>query len=145
MDSHAFQTPARVVKFDEELGLAIGWAIVCEEKNDAGEYVKYVDTQQDWIPPDSMLKAATEFMLDSRAAKQEHSGDVIGDIVFAMPLTQEIARAFEIETDRTGLMIAMKPSEEVLGKFKSGELTAFSIGGRYLENEIVDAEALNGA
>jgi hypothetical protein len=35
-------------------------------------------------------------------------------------------------------MVAVEPSPEVLQKFKSGEYTGFSIGGAYIENELVE-------
>jgi hypothetical protein len=67
-----------------------------------------------------------------------HKGDPIGTMVFAFPLTTDIAKAFDITTPRTGLMIGMKPSAEVLAKFKSGEYTGFSIGGKRVEEEVVE-------
>jgi hypothetical protein len=122
-------------KVDDELGLVMGFAIVCTIDGEP-----YFDTQDDHIPEDSMLKAATDFMVNSRKALEMHAGDQIGDIVFAFPLTSDIAKAFDLETKTTGLMIAMKPdSEETLNKFKSGEFTGFSIGGFRLEDENVDA------
>lgn len=124
---------AKIKKVDDELGLVMGFAIVC---NIDGE--PYFDLQGDHIPEDSMLKAATDFMANSREAKEMHAGDRIGDILFAFPLTSETAKAYEIETKTTGLMIAMKPAdEETLEKFRSGEYSGFSIGGLRLEDEDV--------
>jgi hypothetical protein len=51
--------------------------------------------------------------------------------VFAFPLTTEIAKSLGITTKQTGLLIAMRPSESVLSKFKDGTYTGFSIGGGY--------------
>ena len=98
----------------------------------------YFDTQGDHIPEDAMLKAATDFMQHSRAAKEMHEGGQIGDIVFAFPMTEEIAKAFSIQTSQTGLMIAMKPdSSEALEKFRDGTYTGFSIGGFRVRDEDV--------
>jgi hypothetical protein len=36
-----------------------------------------------------------------RTAKEMHDGEAIGSIVFAMPLTTDIAKAFGIETRTT--------------------------------------------
>ncbi len=56
------------------------------------------------------------------------------------PLTEDIAKAFGIDTKTTGLMIAMKPdSDDMLAKFRNGELTGFSIGGHRINDEIVAA------
>lgn len=123
-----------ILKVDAELGLVFGFAIVCKQDGEP-----YFDLQDDHIPEDSMLKAATNFMEHSRAAKEMHAGDRVGDIVFAFPLTTDIAKSLQIETKMTGLLIAMKPSDpEVLRKFKDGELTGFSIGGRRIVDEEVE-------
>jgi len=119
-----------VAKVDEKLGLVFGWAITSTEK---GEPV--FDLQGDHIPDDVMLKAVSDFMEQSRDARDMHTGDTIGTVVHSMPLTAEIAEAFGILTDTTGWMVAMRPSPEVLKQFASGERTGFSIGGQVLESE----------
>ncbi|WP_210340494.1 XkdF-like putative serine protease domain-containing protein [Bradyrhizobium sp. CCBAU 51753] len=129
-----FDTEASVFKVDDSLGLVFGWAIVC---NKAGE--AYYDTQGDHIPEDSMLKAAADFMKNSRVAKDMHQGDEIGPVVFAWPMTAEIAKAMGIETETTGLMIAMLPPADILAKFKDGSYTGFSIGGDRVHDEEVAA------
>jgi hypothetical protein len=131
-----FRTQAQVFKVDEALGLVFGWAIVSKENGE-----NYFDLQGDHIPEDAMLKAATDFMQNSRMAGDMHEraeGEPVesGTVVFAFPLTTDIAKAMGIETKKTGLMIAMRPDPDVLGKFKSGEYTGFSIGG----NRGVDEE-----
>ena len=133
-ETETFQTQADVLKVDAELGLVLGWAIICKE---AGE--DYFDLQEDHIPEDAMLEAATDFMIHSRIAKEMHQGDEQGDgVVFAFPMTTEIAKAFGITTPKTGLLVGMKPGADMLEKFKSGELTGFSIGGRRITDEEVD-------
>jgi Putative phage serine protease XkdF len=125
---------ARVCKVDEGHGLVFGYAIVC--KKDGQDYY---DLQDDHIPEDAMLDAAVGFMAGERTAKEMHDGDAIGSIVFAMPLTTDIAKAFGIETRTTGLMIAMKPSDPaVLAKFKDGTYTGFSMGGSRVTDEHVE-------
>lgn len=121
---------ARILKVDDELGLVLGWAIICTMEDEP-----YFDKHDDHIPDKAMLEVSTEYMLDSRIAKEMHVGDENGSIVFAWPMTAEIAKAFNIETDQTGLMIAMKPgSEEMLEKFRDGTYQGFSIGGQYLRD-----------
>lgn len=130
-----FNTSAAVCKVDEGLGLVFGWAIVCLEKGE-----RHFDLQDDHIPEASMLEAATAYMDGERAAKDMHQGPEVGKVVFAWPLTTDIAKAFGLETDRTGLMIAMRPPSDILAKFKSGEYTGFSIGGiRVRDEEVEDA------
>lgn len=127
-ENENFTIGTEVCKVDESLGLVLGWAIVCKKDGE-----QYFDLQGDHIPEQSMLEAATDFMLNSRMAKDMHrpDGQLPGSIVFAFPMTSEVAKSFGIETSTTGLMIAMKPdNKEILDKFASGEYTGFSIGGR---------------
>jgi len=127
---------AQVANVSEELGLVFGWAIVSK---DAGQ--PYFDTQGDHIPEESMLKAAADFMSNSRMAKEMHTGDQIGSVVFAWPMTAQIAKAMGVSSGKTGLMVAVKVSPMVLEKFRTGVLTGFSIGGqRLLEHEIEEDE-----
>jgi hypothetical protein len=125
---------ADVTKVDVSLGLVMGMAIVCKQDGE-----DYYDLQGDHIPEDSMLAAASEFMLNSRVAKEMHDGEEAGTIVFAFPMTTEVAKAFDVEAKTTGLMIAMKPSDdEMLKKFQTGEYSGFSIGGARLLDEDVE-------
>lgn len=119
------------MKVDEELGLVMGFAIVCKDKG-----IPYYDLQGDHIPEDAMLKAATDFMAHSQVAKEMHRGDQIGTVLFCWPMTEEIAKAFGVSVEKTGLMIAMRPSDPaMLDKFRSGKLTGFSIGGERVVDE----------
>lgn len=123
----------QVAKVDEELGLVFGYAIVCKQDGQ-----DYFDVQGDHIPEDAMLKAALDFMQNSRVAKEMHQGGQVGDVVFAFPMTTDIASSMGIQVSKTGLMIAMKPADEdVLAKFKSGTYTGFSIGGQRIQDEEV--------
>jgi hypothetical protein len=64
-----------------------------------------------------------------------HSRSGAGQVLFAFPLTEEIAKSLDIVTKKTGLLIGMKPDEEMLEKFRDGTYTGFSIGGAYITNE----------
>ncbi len=128
-----FRSSFKILKFDEELGLVLGYGIICKENGE-----DYFDLQNDHIPEESMLKAAFDFMENSASADEMHDFEKMGTIIFAWPLTTEIAKVFDIDTPRTGLLIAMKPSADVLEKFKSGEYTGFSIGGERIVDEPVE-------
>ncbi len=130
----SFSINTKITKVDSDLGLVMGWGIICTK---AGE--PYFDTQEDHIPDESMLKAATDFMLNSRAVKDMHKGQPLdGNILFAFPLTKQVADSFGITCSQTGLMVAMKPNnEEILEMYRSGERTGFSIGGSIVEAEEV--------
>ena len=133
MPADTFEAHAEVLKVDRQLGLVFGWAMVSKVSN-----VDYWDTQDEHIPEDAMLEAATEFMQNSRVTTEMHQDPDGGSVVFAFPLTTEIAKAYGIESPQTGLMIAAKPGPEALEKFASGEYTGFSIGGIRLVSEEVD-------
>lgn len=125
-------TNAEVLKVDETLGLVMGYAIVCKVDGE-----DYFDLHNDHIPEDAMVEAAADFMLNSRVAKEMHVGNGQGSVVFAWPMTTDIAKAFGLDVKKTGLLIAMKPDPAMLKKFQSGELTGFSIGGmRVLDEEV---------
>ncbi len=128
-----FESDCKFIKTDDSLGLVFGWAIVCKQNGQ-----EYYDTQDDHIPEDSMLRASADFMKNSRVSLDMHTGDKTGDVVFAFPMTSEIADSLGIATQTTGLLIAIKPSEEIFKQFQSGARTGFSVGGRRVKDEIVN-------
>lgn len=129
-----FSSGNRILKVDESLGLVMGYAIISKQKGE-----DYFDLHGDHIPEESMLKAAVEFMSGDRIVGDMHQTVEGGSVVFAWPMTTEIAKAFGLETETTGLMIAIKPeSQKTLEKFRSGEYNGFSIGGtRIIDEELV--------
>ena len=123
-----------IVKAHEELGMLFGFAIIC---NQDGE--PYYDLQGDHVPEDAMLKAAMDFMVDYRYAYDSHVYG-IGTVVFAWPLTSDIAEAMDITTSKTGLLVGIKvDSDEIVDKFREGIYTGFSIGGVVNESEMVES------
>lgn len=138
MTGKNFELRAEVVKVDDNLGLVMGYAIICTEEGEP-----YFDLQGDHVPDDAMLKASLDFMRNSQVAKEMHTGEQAGMVVFAWPMTADIAKAFGILTDRTGLMIAMAPNDKaMLEKFQLGELTGFSIGGTRIKDEEVEDDGI---
>lgn len=119
-----FRYVGDVCKVDESLGLVFGYAIVCEKDGSP-----YHDKQGDHIPEADMLEKSLDFMLHSRAADEMHDCAETGTVPFAFPLTGEIAKQLGISSNRTGLLIGMKPAPEVFAKFADGTYTQFSIGG----------------
>lgn len=126
---------ATVAKVDDSLGLVFGWAIVSEINGEP-----YIDTQGDYIPSDVAMKAIAKFMEGERVAKTMHVGERTGTVVMAWPMVSDVMKAMEIESQKTGVMIAMKPdSQESLAKFRDGTFTGFSIGGSASSVELMDA------
>jgi len=77
-------------------------------------------------------------MQSARSGNEMHAGPDVGTYVFAWPMTSDIAKAMGIDTPVTGLMVAYKPTPEVLAKFKDGTYKGFSIEGKRLSFEDVD-------
>ncbi|MEJ2123660.1 MAG: XkdF-like putative serine protease domain-containing protein [Alphaproteobacteria bacterium] len=127
---------AKVSSVSDELGIIFGWAIISKIKGEP-----YFDLQGDHIPEKTVLKAGAKFMAGDRLAADMHQWKddtpvKIGNVIFAFPLTGEIAKAMSISTGISGLMVGMKVDDPaVLKKFKSGEYTGFSIGGYRLKDE----------
>ena len=120
-----------VLKTDEEQRMVYGWASVVTEK---GEPI--IDRQGDVVEPNTLVKAVNKFMEHVRIGKQMHKGDQIGTVVHSMPITDEIGKALGIQSDREGWVVAFKVyDDEVWKKVKSGELAAFSIGGRAIKED----------
>lgn len=129
-----FTASTEIFKFDEGLGLAFGFAIISKADGE-----DYFDVQGDHIPEDAMLSAATDFMQNSRVGKTMHTGEQTGNVVFAFPLTTEIAKSLGIVTKQTGLLIGFKPTDpETLSKLRKGEFSGFSIGGMRVKDEELD-------
>jgi hypothetical protein len=140
---------ATVLKVDADLGLVFGWAIICKE-NDQDYYDLNVDRDgamkgqrvPEHISEDVMLEAAFDFAAKSeRPGNEMHAGPAAGSHVFLFPLTSDIAKALDITTKRTGLLVAYHPPADVLAKFKDGSYTGFSIEGYSdpQKNELIDA------
>ena len=126
------QMEGQIVKQLDEERLAFGWAYVSTVNGEIS-----LDHSGEFIRPDQIAKAATNFMLSMRTAKAMHTGSKIGEVVHSMPLTNEIAKALGIQSDREGWLVAIKVyDDQVWQDVKSGKLAAFSIGGRALKEMV---------
>ena len=115
-----------ILKLDGERRIAWGWASVATVN---GKLV--TDTQGDVISVTEMSKMADRFMASARTAKAMHDGDQIGEVLHSFPLTNEIAKAFGLSTDREGWIIGLKINDEDTWQaMKNGTFRGFSIGGR---------------
>lgn len=127
-----------IMKVDESLGIAYGFAIVCKEVGEDGVSKEYYDLQGDHITESAMIEAAAEFALHSRVGKEGHAGDKVADIVFMFPLTEEYAKQLGITSKRYGLLIGYKPHDAaVLASLREGEYTGFSIGGTRIQDQVM--------
>ena len=121
----------QILKADDEQRMVYGWASVVTEK---GEPV--VDRQGDVIEPETLVRAVNKFMEHVRVGKEMHKGEQIGAVIHSMPVTKEIGESLGIQSDREGWVVAFKVyNDDVWAKVKSGELAAFSIGGRAIKED----------
>ena len=122
----------KILKTDDEQRMVYGWASVITEKG-----VPVVDRQDDMIEADTLVKAVNEFMEHVRVGKAMHVGEQVGVVVHSLPITKEIGDALGIQSDREGWVVAYKVyDDDVWAMVKSGELAAFSIGGKAIKEEI---------
>lgn len=130
-----FTADIKKVSADDQR-LVFGWASIVEDE--AGNLI--VDSQGDTITPDELEKAAHNFMSDSRAAGFMHNGKVIGKIVQSLVVTKATEEALGVSFGKCGWFIVMKVEDpDVWARVKTGELSAFSIGGRGVRKEIHEA------
>jgi Putative phage serine protease XkdF len=103
-----------------------GWASVVSI---AGKAVE--DSQGDVISIDELRKAAHKFVTEARVAKAMHRGSPVGEVVESIVVDDDVAKALDIGSDRRGWWIGMSITDEAIQKrVRSGELKAFSIGGK---------------
>jgi hypothetical protein len=122
----------RIIKAEAEQPLVYGWGSVCKVRDSAGQFVDYWDTDNESFPEDVTEKAWRGFMKNARHMDVMHDEKPMGRVVYAMPMTEEIAKSFGVldSLKQTGVMVGVEVTDpEVLGKFRSGEYTGFSIGG----------------
>jgi hypothetical protein len=103
-----------------------GWASVIEKD---GKLVE--DHQGDVIDMTELRKAAHRFVSNARVAKAMHKGQQVGDVVESVLIDDEFAKAVGMTDTRRGWWIGMEVLDEGIRKrVRSGELRAFSIGGK---------------
>jgi len=123
---------AQIIKTDDELRLAFGWANVSVYD---GEEV--VDTQDDITDTTDLVKAFMSFMSDVRKGGIMHARGaddepvVIGEVVFAFPFTADLKKAMGIEIPQEGVVIGLRVDDDATwAAVKDGRLAAFSIAGK---------------
>lgn len=117
-----------VYKAREDQQLVSGWANVALDKS--GEAP--LDWQDDVITPETLEKAAINFMLEYRDSGEMHKGESKGTVVESIVLTKEKQAAIGIPegTVPEGWFITVKVHDpEVFAKVKDGTYRMFSIQG----------------
>ena len=124
--SSDISSSVNIIKADDEQRIVWGWASVATEN---GEPV--FDVHGDHIPMEELTKASVDFMRNYRVGKTEHFGKQTSEVIAMLPLSKSLAEALGIQTNREGLVVGFKVhDDETWNGIKSGDLPAFSIGGR---------------
>ncbi len=135
-DDDAWSIVAEISKVDDEKHCVYGWASVIE---DNGQTV--TDRQGDEIDVDELVKAAHEFMSNTRVAGEMHKKLGVGEVVESMVFTPELQKSMGINLGKVGWFVGMQINDQaVWDRVKKGELGYFSIGGRGVRKP-VDTEA----
>lgn len=148
MSDPALSTFSTICKVDRELGIVVGYGIVCKERDAQGVMQPYFDRDRDGpehITERGMIGSAVDFSQSDRVMGVMHEDEPAGvskrevqrgTVVFMFPMTESIAKSLDITIKRSGLLIGVKPHDEaVLAKVESGELKGFSIRGARVEGE----------
>jgi len=125
MDAVKIEIEVKISKRSDEQRIVWGWASVSTIDG-----VPVHDYHGDYWPPEEMLKTANDFMKNVRVVKVMHGGEDVGLVVHSFPMTKEIAKAFDIETNKEGWIVGTYvEDDDQWEKAKRGEFPGFSIGG----------------
>lgn len=114
-----------IKKIDEDERLVFGWFSVVEKD---GKLIK--DSQDDYIEPAQLEKAAYSYVLDARLAGDSHIRKGVGQLVESIVLTKEKQDALGIDLGFVGWWGGFHINDnEVWDKIKKGVYPMFSIGG----------------
>jgi len=131
----AWSREVGIIKRDDDQQLVFGWLSVSEDA--AGNRV--VDKQEDIISPAELERAAYNHVLYFREGAEMHKKRGVGRLVESMVFTVEKQQALGIppNTVPVGWWVGYHIADpEVWQKVKSGEYTAFSIGGSGRRKEV---------
>ena len=126
MTTGTFQFTAQIQKANLEQRLVYAWVSVIEENG-----VPVVDHDGDVIEEQELQKAIHDFMRYYRAGKEMHKQDSwVSEVVEMTVFTKDVQAALGIDLGKVGAFACFKVWDDaVWEKVKSGEYTAFSIGG----------------
>lgn len=128
---------AIIEKVDPDKRLVYGWASVVTEK---GQPV--IDRHGDIIPVDVLVDAVHKFNTEVRNGGVMHirnGGEVvkIATVVESIVFTEDLQKTLSIDLGKVGWFLGMRiEHDKVWEMVKSGELKAFSIGGRGLRQSV---------
>lgn len=126
---------------DDDQRLVYGFASII-----AKDGIPTVDVQNDMVAPDELAKGAHGYMLEGRGGKVSHMGPNVMDPVESLVITREssfpaLLKALDIPMPDPlpleGWWVGFRVNDDKTWQLaKSGDLRAFSIGGRGVRTPI---------
>lgn len=114
-----------VVKADNDLRIAYGWASVAEID---GKPV--IDSDNETITEADLDAYARQFVLGRHGGKVMHEGERESDLVESMMFTREKQKVLGIDLGKVGWWVGLQYRKaETWARIKSGELPMFSLSG----------------
>lgn len=129
-----------ITKTDDEQGRVFGWANVAV----AADGNPVVDLQEDIIDEVELEKAAYRFMAQYQNAGEMHQRTGVAKVIESMVFTLEKQEALGIPpgTVPVGWWLGLEIIDPSVKKaVRERTLTAFSIGGKAIREEVSDADA----
>lgn len=117
----------KIAKVEEAERLVFGFASLSKRAD--GTLVE--DQQDDSIEPAMLEKAVYDFVLESRAADEMHTGPVKGQLVESIVFTPEKLTKMGLPADAIPCRwwVGFQVTPEAFAKVQSGEYQFFSIAG----------------
>ena len=137
MNDKRVKAEHKIAKVETSQGLVFGWGQVFLERTEKG-LDQYYDTDNDAFDEEGAVPAWDGLMSEGRVLKANHQGEQVGDVIFAFPLTLDIAKSLGFDVDtipRTGTLVGVRPQSDIFAKYESGEWDSFSVGGEIIEME----------
>lgn len=120
---------------DKATGTVFGWGVTSTFRGD-----QYIDKHNNGFAEVGLIPAALMFAekpLAKRWALENHITPV-GQTALAFPITTAMCAALGIQSERTGILVAMRVDQATLEKIARGDLRAISYGSRIVEDHAVE-------
>ena len=122
----SFSVVADVVKSDDDQQVVYGWASIVEVNGSP-----VIDSEGDVISIEDLEQAALAYVEQSRMASVNHTGLNVGTLIESIVFTKEKQASLGIDLGKVGWWVGFRINDPAIWqRVKSGELKAFSIGGR---------------
>ena len=95
-----------------------------------------LDSQNDFVRPDELRKAAWDFMAKSRTVGNQHRGPAKAEVVESFVAPMDMAVDGEKITKGSWVLAVRVKDDTIWKAVQNGELNAFSIGGKGLRTPV---------